>query len=72
MQKFGGMGKLVAHNAFSARFDNFDRLVNVFESSGILRRYLVRPLGWYVQPLGRSERNAAYLDGACALFVAAA
>lgn len=62
----------VAHDAFSARFDDFDRLVKVFESSGILRRYLVRPLDWYLQPLGWSERNAAYLDGACSLFVAAA
>ncbi len=62
----------VAHDAFSARIDDFDRLVKVFESSGILRRYLVQPLDWYLQPLGWSERNAAYLDGACALFVAAA
>ncbi len=51
----------VAHDAFSARFDDFDRLVKVFESSGILRRFLVQPLDWYLQPLGWSERNAAYL-----------
>lgn len=62
----------VAYDAFSARFDDFDRLVKVFESSGILRRYLVQPLDWYLQPLGWSERNSAYLEGACALFVAAA
>jgi alkylresorcinol/alkylpyrone synthase len=62
----------VAHKAFSARFDDFDRLVKVFASSGILKRHLTQPLDWYLQPLGWSERNAAYLDGACALFVAAA
>jgi alkylresorcinol/alkylpyrone synthase len=62
----------VAHQTFSARIDDFERLVNVFESSGILRRHLVRPLEWYLKPLGWSERNAAYLDGACALFVDAA
>jgi len=62
----------VAHDAFSARFDGFDRLAKVFENSGILRRYLVQPLDWYLQPLGWSERNAVYLEGACALFVAAA
>jgi alkylresorcinol/alkylpyrone synthase len=62
----------VAHESFSARFDDFERLVTVFESSGILRRHLVRPLDWYLKPLGWSERNAAYLDGATALFVDAA
>ncbi len=62
----------VAHESFSARFDDFERLVKVFETSGILRRYLVQPLDWYLKPLGWSERNAAYLEGACALFVEAA
>ena len=62
----------VAHETFSARVDDFERLVRVFESSGILRRHLVRPLDWYLKPLGWSERNAAYLEGACALFVEAA
>lgn len=62
----------VAHETFSARIDDFERLVKVFESSGILQRYLIRPLDWYLKPLGWSERNAAYLEGACALFVDAA
>ncbi len=62
----------VARDIFSARYEDFERLVKVFESSGILRRYLVKPLEWYVEQHGWSERNAAYLDGACALFVDAA
>lgn len=62
----------VAHETFSARIDDFERLVKVFESSGILERYLVRPLEWYLKPLGWAERNAAFLEGACALFVDAA
>ncbi len=62
----------VAHRTFSARYDGFERLVKVFETSGILRRYLVKPLDWYMSPLGWSERNAAYLEGACSLFVDAA
>lgn len=41
----------VAHESFSARYDDFERLVKVFESSGILKRYLVKPLDWYLQPL---------------------
>ncbi len=62
----------VAHEAFSTRYDDFERLVKVFESSGILRRYLVRPIDWYLEPLGWADRNAAYLDGARALFAEAA
>ncbi|MEO8241906.1 MAG: type III polyketide synthase [bacterium] len=61
-----------AHETFSSRIDDFERLVKVFESSAILRRHLVQPLDWYLQPRGWAERNAAYLEGACALFVAAA
>jgi alkylresorcinol/alkylpyrone synthase len=63
---------LAAHDGFSARFTDFERLAKVFKSSGILRRHLVRPLEWYLQPLGWAERNAAYLEGSCALFVEAA
>lgn len=62
----------VMHETFSARIDDFERLVKVFESSAILTRHLVRPLEWYLKPLQWSERNAAYLEGACALFVEAA
>lgn len=60
------------HGAFSARFEDFERLARVFDSSGILRRHLVRPLDWYLAPLGWAERNAVYLEGAEALFMAAA
>ncbi len=52
-----------AHRGFSARFDDFERLARVFETSGIVQRHLVQPLDWYLQPMGWSERNAAYLDG---------
>jgi len=61
-----------AHRGFAARFGDFERLARVFVSSGIHRRYAVRPIDWYFQPLGWPERNAAYLEGACDLFVAAA
>ncbi len=61
-----------AHRAFSDRFDDFSRLARVFDSAGIRRRYLVRPVEWYFQPLGWADRNAAYLEGARNLFVDAA
>ena len=61
-----------AHRGFAARYEDFERLARVFETSGILRRYAVRPIDWYFEPLGWPERSAAYLDGAVALFIAAA
>lgn len=61
-----------AHRGFAARYQDFERLARVFETSGILRRYAVRPIDWYFQPLGWPERSAAYLDGATALFADAA
>ena len=63
---------MAARDSFAARFDGFDRLARVFDSAGIRSRYLVRPLDWYLQPRGWSERNAAYLAGAEDLFLQAA
>jgi alkylresorcinol/alkylpyrone synthase len=60
---------VAAHRAFAARYSEFERLARVFESSGVRRRYAVRPLEWYLKPLGWPERSEAYLDGACQLFV---
>ncbi len=61
-----------AHRGFSARFGDFERLARVFASSGIRQRYAVQPIDWYFEPLGWPERTAAYLDGACKLFIDAA
>ncbi len=67
-----GDAAVLAHQAFSSRYDDFDRLARVFENAGIRSRYAVRPLEWYLQPLGWPERNDAFLDGACQLFEDAA
>jgi alkylresorcinol/alkylpyrone synthase len=61
-----------AHQGFASRYDDFERLAKVFESSGIRQRFTVRPLEWYLEPLGWPERNAAYLEGASQLFFDAA
>ena len=63
---------LACHNAFSSRFADFERLAKVFESSGIRRRYGVRPIDWYLQTTGWPDRNDAYIEGASALFTSAA
>lgn len=61
-----------ARDAFASRFEGFKALSRVFASSGILQRYAARPLDWYFQPLGWSERSRAYLDAAVDLFIDAA
>ena len=61
-----------AHRGFASRYADFARLARVFESSGILRRYAVRPLEWYFEKLGWPERSAAYLEGGLELFIDAA
>src|SRR4029077_16584833 len=61
-----------ADRTFALRFADFEPLARVFKTSGIHRRYAVRPIEWYLEPLGWPERSNAYRDGACQLFVRAA
>jgi alkylresorcinol/alkylpyrone synthase len=61
-----------AHRGFAGRYDDFERVARVFKSSGIRQRYAVRPMEWYLEPLGWPERSGAYLEGACQLFIDAA
>src|SRR5476649_8408 len=63
----------MACKVFSGRFGNYDRMAPVFETAGIRTRYTVEPAEWYLSgKLGWPERMKAYLQGAEALFVAAA
>lgn len=61
-----------ANKSFAGRYDDFERVARVFKSSGIRQRHAVRPIDWYLTPVGWPERTSAYLDGACQLFVEAA
>ena len=38
---------VAAHRSFALRFTDFERLARVFKTSGIRRRYAVRPIEWY-------------------------
>jgi alkylresorcinol/alkylpyrone synthase len=62
----------VASALFSGRYNEFDRLAKVFETTGIVKRHSVRPMEWYSEPRGWPERTLAYLEGAGDLFVASA
>ena len=62
----------VARGLFSSRYEDFDRLSRVFDTTGITKRHAVRPIEWYFEPRGWPERTQAYLEGAQDLFVEAA
>jgi alkylresorcinol/alkylpyrone synthase len=61
-----------ARRVFAHRYAAFERMAQVFETSGIHTRHTVKPLDWYLSDLGWPERNAAYLEGAEGLFINAA
>ncbi|GAC1312370.1 MAG: type III polyketide synthase [Vulcanimicrobiaceae bacterium] len=53
---------------FGDRLANYDRVAGVFTSTGIERRYSVRPVAWFAEPHGWPDRTAAYVEGASELF----
>jgi alkylresorcinol/alkylpyrone synthase len=61
-----------AKRGFADRYEDFERMARVFQTSGIRQRHAVRPIDWYLTPLGWPERTNAYLEGAGQLFVDAA
>lgn len=61
-----------ARVVFHDEFEDFDRLAAVFYSAGIDERYTVKPFPWYLEPQDWPSRTEAYVEGALALFVAAA
>ena len=62
----------VAARIFGGRVFREADLLTLFRNTGIATRRLVKPLDWYLQPQDWSARNAAYLEGAEALYEAAA
>jgi alkylresorcinol/alkylpyrone synthase len=56
-----------AANLFRGRKD-IDRLMPVFENTGIERRYSCVPIDWYSEPHGWRDRNELYVEHSLALF----
>ena len=59
-----GDAAAAAYRSFASRYREFDRLSRVFDTSGILRRYAVRPLDWYFSfppAIGIPSRHASFL-----------
>ena len=64
--------KIVAARLFGARYPDFERIARAFTNSGIETRYSVVPTEWFETSKNWPARTAAYLEGATALFIAAA
>ena len=61
-----------ARRVLGGKFEDFDKVAQVFQTTGVTTRHAVQPFDWYLEPRGWPERTAAYLEGADALFVEAA
>jgi alkylresorcinol/alkylpyrone synthase len=61
-----------ARRIYARNFIRVPQLADIYANAGIERRYSVRPLEWFGEPRGWTERTRAYLEGADALFIAAA
>jgi len=57
---------------FGDRIRDYERLARVFDTTGIERRYSVRPMPWFLQAHGWPDRTEAYVEGASLLFERAA
>lgn len=62
----------LAREVLAPRYPGFARLEQVFTNAAIDTRHAVMPLDWYRSPRGWADRGEAYLEGATALFEAAA
>ncbi|MGA0615061.1 type III polyketide synthase [Paracoccus sp. KR1-242] len=61
-----------ARAVLQPRFAQFDRLAPAFENTGIVKRHSVVPFSWFREPHGWTDRSAAYVAGASAMFCDAA
>lgn len=61
-----------AWDVFGSRFPDYERFASIFNNTGIVKRYGVKPFDWYLQQRGWPERTQAFLEGAEALFLEAA
>jgi len=56
-----------AGHLFRGRAD-IERLLPVFENTGIARRYSCVPIDWYTEPHGWADRTQLYIENSVALF----
>lgn len=61
-----------ARDVVGDRYPQFEALSSLFANTGILHRYGVKPIEWYLEQRGWPERTQAFLEGAESLFIGVA
>lgn len=56
--------KAAAAALFAGCFPDLDRLLPLYDNSGIEQRWSARPLAWHAMPQGFAARNAAFVETA--------
>lgn len=67
-----GVMKAMTERVLGSRYPHHKRLFRTFETSGVDTRYSVVPIEWFEEPKDWPTRHKAYLEGATALYAAAA
>jgi alkylresorcinol/alkylpyrone synthase len=62
----------IAPKIFPDLFEKYPVMLDIFKNSGIDRRRVVQPLGWYLEPRDWSDRSKVFHEEALALFEQAA
>jgi alkylresorcinol/alkylpyrone synthase len=58
-----------AWDVFGSRFPDYERFASIFNNTGIMRRYGVKPFDWYLTQRGWPERTEAFFEGAEPLYI---
>ena len=56
-----------AESLFSDKIDELDRLLPLFDNTGIESRYFTRPLDWFSEAHSLEEKNRIYIESATSL-----
>ena len=56
--------KAAAASLFAGSFPDLERLLPLYDNSGIEHRWSARPLAWHAEPQGFAARNAAFVETA--------
>jgi alkylresorcinol/alkylpyrone synthase len=61
-----------ARMVFAKKYGDFEKMAQVFDTTGIGKRHFIMPADWYLEDRGWTERTSAYLEGAAKLFIESA
>jgi alkylresorcinol/alkylpyrone synthase len=54
--------RFAVNSIFDGKIPDLERLMTIFDNSRVMRRQLVMPLDWYLQPRSEEERNRIFIE----------